>query len=418
LFSASEGLEFAAGKFLDQNRPLEAAGCLYQMHSLKIAYDVKLCLRVMHASAASSLQYGHIERHHILTLIKSMQENPEVKEDERLALEWAWLPLLDREEGAAPVTMDRKLACDPDFYHEMITKAFRSTHDNAHKMSASTGPPYVCEPKSNATSPFSIMSYDPIQRLAKQYSSDHKPSPSEPPYNQSFPNATVNGPPPAHAWALAPGLVCRPGCALAGRVAEGRLRRVGLVTAPPVRNVEGRCGKGFRGGPGVGERGVVWRNWFRRSWRASDRGDGRLSREPAERAGVAPGPPTPGLCPGGRDDRSATGRRGGCPGLLAGLANRWALLVLFPRPMTTVFRKPWGDEEELLARWADERRDGDVSRPAGPGWGNGWPFGPTRWARGVWSGPGGLVFCRRRLCSPLLSGTPAGNAVTDFCLLT
>jgi len=29
---------------------------------------------------------------------------------------------------------------------------------------------------------------------------------------------------------------------------------------------------------------------------------------------------------------------------------RWALLVLFQRPMTTVFRNPWVDEEEMLAR--------------------------------------------------------------------
>ena len=112
---------------------------------------------------------------------------------------------------------------------------------------------------------------------------------------------------------------------------------------------------------------------------------------------------------GGPDDRSATGRRGGCPGLLATLAGGVSsppaaprpgppagrraqqaafppcsepvgALVLFQRPMTTVLRQPWGDEEELLARWADERCGrGDLSRPAGPGWGNGWPFGPTCW---------------------------------------
>jgi hypothetical protein len=36
-----------------------------------------------------------------------------------------------------------------------------------------------------------------------------------------------------------------------------------------------------------------------------------------------------------------------------------------------------GDEDEWLARWADERRGrGGRSRPAGPGWGNGWPVGP------------------------------------------
>jgi hypothetical protein len=111
-----------------------------------------------------------------------------------------------------------------------------------------------------------------------------------------------------------------PDASWAGRVAGGHLRQVVVATAPPGRDVEGRCVEGPRGGPGVGERGVVGRSWFRRSWPAADRGDGRLSREPAERAGVAPGLPAPGLCPGGPDDRSATGRRGWGTGLLSGLA--------------------------------------------------------------------------------------------------
>ena len=182
------------------------------------------------------------------------------------------------------------------------------------------GPPYVFEPKSNATSPFPIMSYDPIRKPAKKYSSDHIPSPSQPLGNQPFPNATVSGPPPAYAWALTTGLVCRPVAARADRVAGGRPPRVALATSLPGRDFEWRCEEGTRGGPEVGERGVVWRSWGRRSWPASDRVDGRLSREPTERAGVAPGPPAPGLCPGGPDDRSATGRRGGGPGLPAGLA--------------------------------------------------------------------------------------------------
>jgi hypothetical protein len=61
---------------------------------------------------------------------------------------------------------------------------------------------------------------------------------------------------------------------------------------------------------------------------------------------------------------------------------------IFPNPggFPTTFRQAQradrstnraGDEDELLARWAGERRGrGDLSRPAGPGWGNGWPVGP------------------------------------------
>ncbi len=52
------------------------------------------------------------------------------------------------------------------------------------------------------------------------------------------------------------------------------------------------------------------------------------------------------------------------------------------RPTTTSsgptgqpFFEPGGPSEELLARWAGTCR-WDLSRPDGPGWENGWPFGP------------------------------------------
>jgi len=216
---------------------------------------------------------------------------------------------------------------------------------------------------------------------------------------------------------------------------------VRLATTPTGRDVEWRCVEGRRGGPGVGERGVGGRSWFRRSWPASDRGDGRLSREPAERAGVAPGPPAPGLCPGGPDDRSATGRRGWGPRLVASLAGG-----VFSHPAATRPGSPAGQRAQQVAsslcadpvgalvpfepsdpvgafgplsaphdnrfpETVGRRRGivgplgrrtlvGDVSRPAGPGWGNGWPFGPTRWWAVCGGGPGGrflpalMVFTR------------------------
>ena len=57
--------------------------------------------------------------------------------------------------------------------------------------------------------------------------------------------------------------------------------------------------------------------------------------------------------------------------------------------MTTVFRKPWGDEEELLARWADERRGGGTfPGPLGRAGGTTGPLGLSVGGRCV-EGTGG-----------------------------
>ena len=48
-----------------------------------------------------------------------------------------------------------------------------------------------------------------------------------------------------------------------------------------------------------------------------------------------------------------------------------------PRPAQRADRSPNRADVELLARWADTRRAVGLTRPAGPGWGNGWPCGPV-----------------------------------------
>ena len=112
-----------------------------------------------------------------------------------------------------------------------------------------------------------------------------------------------------------------PNAGWAGRVAGGRLRRVGLATVPPGWDVVGRCGEGPRGGPGVGERGGVGRGAG-----SDDPSPQRIAVTDGSRASqpsgldLLPDLPLRDFVLGGPDDRSATGRRGGFTGLLAGLA--------------------------------------------------------------------------------------------------
>ncbi len=66
------------------------------------------------------------------------------------------------------------------------------------------------------------------------------------------------------------------------------------------------------------------------------------------------------------------------------------------------------DEEEILARWAGKPRGGHDPRPAGPGWENDWPVGPSAWAHSTMLRTGGLR-CRphSEIRTPGLPAWPA-----------
>jgi hypothetical protein len=62
--------------------------------------------------------------------------------------------------------------------------------------------------------------------------------------------------------------------------------------------------------------------------------------------------------------------------------------IIFQHPMTTVPRKPWGDAEEWLDRWADERRGGGPVPAHWAGLGEWRALWADPVAGGVWRGLG------------------------------
>jgi hypothetical protein len=184
-----------------------------------------------------------------------------------------------------------------------------------------TGPPYVCEPRPNATSPFAILSYDLIRKLAKEYSFAHTPSPSQSPLKPAISKRHRKRPTAGSSLGVDT------------RVGLSPRMRAGLTVLP-----EGACGgwaprqRRRAGMP----RGGAWRaagaglGWESVAWSggagADDLGQPRIAVTAGSRESrpsgleLVPGPRAPGHCPGGPDDRSATGRRGWGPGLRAGLA--------------------------------------------------------------------------------------------------
>jgi hypothetical protein len=71
----------------------------------------------------------HIDSHELVEAIKLLQTSDDVDLEELTWIEFKSLNVLDRFSGAAPVVLEKRLATDPEFFHLMVTRAFRSKNE-------------------------------------------------------------------------------------------------------------------------------------------------------------------------------------------------------------------------------------------------------------------------------------------------
>jgi len=121
-------LGIAINKLIEHGRPHAAISCLDRMRHAKQPINVDQSVRALLAALSSSEPSYSMDSYQIIELIKALQETPEVPPDDLFRVEWAYLPLLDRDRprGAAPKLLENRLASDPEFFCEVIRLIYRS----------------------------------------------------------------------------------------------------------------------------------------------------------------------------------------------------------------------------------------------------------------------------------------------------
>ena len=92
--------------------------------------DTNQCVRALLAALSSSEPSYAMDGYHIVELIKFLQAEPSVNQDDLFRVEWAYVPLLDRHRGATPKLLESRLANDPEFFCEVIRLIYRSKREN------------------------------------------------------------------------------------------------------------------------------------------------------------------------------------------------------------------------------------------------------------------------------------------------
>jgi hypothetical protein len=133
-YEAREGLELAVDRLVQYGRPHEALRCLGELRHDNRPLDTQQAVRVLQATlhSAESAQVAQIGVYHIslIEVIKALQDAPDTNLDDLFQIEWAFLPLLDRHNGASPKLLERRLADDPAFFCEVIRAVFGSNKED------------------------------------------------------------------------------------------------------------------------------------------------------------------------------------------------------------------------------------------------------------------------------------------------
>jgi hypothetical protein len=123
-------LAIAIVKFIEFGRPHAAINCIDRMRRAKLSVDINQCIRALLAALSSNEPSYVLDGYHIVELIKFLQADPSVNQDDLFRVEWAYVPLLDHHSGAAPQLLESRLANDPEFFSEVIRLIYRSKKED------------------------------------------------------------------------------------------------------------------------------------------------------------------------------------------------------------------------------------------------------------------------------------------------
>src|SRR5262249_36761590 len=121
---------WAVDRLLESNRVIAAISVLEKMFYSQESIDPGQIVRVLNALAPTREEARALDPHAIKKLIGVLQKNPKTNPDELFKIEWQFLALLDGMSAPSPITLQRALATNPDFFCEVIQLMFRSKNDD------------------------------------------------------------------------------------------------------------------------------------------------------------------------------------------------------------------------------------------------------------------------------------------------
>lgn len=129
-YETETGLDRATASLIQYGRPYAALRCVARMLHGEHPFNAALAVQALLAALGSSEGAHSIDSYQTTEVIKALQSDPSVNGDDLFRVEWAYLPLLDRHDGASPKYLWHRLATEPGFFCEVIRLVFQSKNEN------------------------------------------------------------------------------------------------------------------------------------------------------------------------------------------------------------------------------------------------------------------------------------------------
>lgn len=129
-FPSQSSLLPAIEQLLKYNRPRFAIECISAHYYTKKEFRTDLAIKALHDGINSEERSGGMDSYHLTEIIKMLQNDPEVNEDDLFNIEWAYLSLLNSHNNAEPKTLEKSLSQNPDFFVDIIQRMYRSKKED------------------------------------------------------------------------------------------------------------------------------------------------------------------------------------------------------------------------------------------------------------------------------------------------
>lgn len=125
-------LDVAITKLLENDRPAAALKCLAIMRRDTGNHQADLISEALIELIKHPDQVKQIDSYELEDLIKVIQTDGKTDNERLVKIEWAFLPLLERiSNGMSPISLEKELATNPDFFCETISLVYRSKKEKS-----------------------------------------------------------------------------------------------------------------------------------------------------------------------------------------------------------------------------------------------------------------------------------------------
>ena len=127
-YGLQEHIGVAIDKLVEYGRPKSALWCVGTMIKDE-EFDQPQAIRALIAAAGSDEPSFENFQYTVTEVIKELQKDPTEIYEELWTIEWVYLNYLNHSSGAFPISLENRLASDPDFFCQVIQAVFLAENE-------------------------------------------------------------------------------------------------------------------------------------------------------------------------------------------------------------------------------------------------------------------------------------------------